>query len=28
VLENGTHPAISTTILPGFSGPLADIFRA
>lgn len=28
VLENGTHPTISTTILPGFSGPLADIFRA
>jgi Uma2 family endonuclease len=28
VLENGTHPEISTVILPGFSGPLADIFRA
>ena len=27
VLENGTHPAIETTILPGFSGPLAAIFR-
>ena len=28
VLENGTHPEITTGILPGFSGPLADVFRA
>lgn len=28
VLENGTHPEIRTEILPGFSGPLADVFRA
>jgi Uma2 family endonuclease len=28
VLENGTHPEITTDILPGFSGPLAEIFRA
>lgn len=27
VLENGTHPAIGTAILPGFSGSLAAIFR-
>lgn len=28
VLENGTHPAIATNILPGLEAPLADIFRA
>jgi Uma2 family endonuclease len=28
VLENGTHEAISTAILPGFVGKLEDIFRA
>lgn len=28
VLENGTHPEITTAILPGFAGPLADVFRA
>lgn len=28
VLENGTHEAISTGILPGFVGKLEDIFRA
>ena len=28
VLENGTHEAISTSILPGFLGKLEDIFRA
>ena len=28
VLENGTHEAISTVILPGFVGKLEDIFRA
>jgi Uma2 family endonuclease len=28
VLENGTHESISTEILPGFVGKLADIFRA
>ena len=27
VLENGTHPAIATGILPGFSGLLAAIFQ-
>ena len=28
VLENGTHAAITTDILPGLQAPLADIFRA
>lgn len=28
VLENGTHPMITTPILPGLEAPLADIFRA
>ena len=28
VLENGTHDAITTAILPGLQAPLADIFRA
>ena len=28
VLENGTHPSITTDILPGLLAPLADIFRA
>ena len=28
VLENGTHESISTPILPGFVGKLADVFRA
>lgn len=28
VLENGTHDAIETALLPGFSGTLAAIFRA
>lgn len=27
VLENGTHPAITTPVLPGFSMALADVFR-
>ena len=28
VLENGTHPAVSTALIPGLEIPLADVFAS